>query len=178
MIDEKLSYPIGRYGEGQVLDGSARESGLSDIEILPRSLRAVFANLSDEHLETPYREGGWTARQVIHHIADSHINSFVRFSLALTEETPEIRPYAEDKWAELPDHAMDPEVSLGLIEGIHARWVGLLRSISIDQFERKLVHPESGIWNLNGFIALYAWHGKHHLAHLEIISRSKTPNEF
>ena len=134
---------------------------------MPRAVAAAVSGLSDAQLDTEYRPGGWTVRQTVHHIADSHSNSLTRFKLALTEDTPPtIRPYYEDRWAELADSKLPIDVSLKMIEGIHIRWSALLNSMSDDQFEREFVHPETGNWPLEGALALYAWHSQHHTAHI------------
>ena len=122
--------------------------------------------MNDAQLDTHYRPGGWTVRQTVHHVADSHLNAYVRFKLALTEDTPTIRPYDEAEWAELPDSTMPLENSFKIIEGVHSRWVNLLNSMSDDDYQKKLVHPESGEWTLEKFLGLYAWHSKHHTAHI------------
>lgn len=133
----------------------------------PARLRAAVSGLSEPQLDTPYRPGGWTVRQVVHHLPDSHINSYVRFKLALTEDTPTIKPYDEALWAKLPDAVATPiETSLRLMEGLHGRWVGLLESMSDTDFSRAFRHPEIGMVRLDQNLALYAWHGKHHVAHI------------
>lgn len=129
-------------------------------------VRAAVDGLTDQQLDTPYREGGWTLRQTVHHIADSHINSLCRFKLALTEDRPSIRPYHEDKWAELADSRMPVDVSLAIIDGVHARWAELLRSMTDADFKREFVHPETGNWPLDKVAALYAWHSLHHAGHI------------
>ena len=122
---------------------------------------------SKEQLDTPYRPGGWTVRQVVHHLPDSHMNAYVRFRLALTENEPTIKPYEQQLWAELPDaKTADIEMSLKLFEGLHQRWVLLLRSMKPEDFHRKYIHPESGVNVLDNVLQLYAWHGKHHVAHI------------
>jgi uncharacterized damage-inducible protein DinB len=156
-------FPIGKFNPASYPE---RSENINIIAELPAALSAALLGLSDEHLDTPYREGGWTLRQTVHHIADSHINSLCRFKLALTEESPTIRPYAEEKWAELSDSRMPVDVSLRIIEGVHARWADLLRSMTDEQFAREFVHPETGPWKLEGVLGLYAWHSLHHLAHI------------
>ncbi len=162
-----LQYPIGRFewrGESSEDD---RRRYLDEIEQAPAHLRAAVAGLSDEQLDTPYRPGGWTVRQVVHHLPDSHLNSYVRFRLALTEEEPTIKPYQENHWAELIDSRTAPiEISLALLESLHRRWMLLLRSLSPADFARQFRHPELGTVSLDRTLALYAWHGRHHIAHV------------
>jgi hypothetical protein len=135
--------------------------------MLPARLREVVTGLSDDQLDTPYRPGGWTVRQLVHHLADSHINSYVRFRLALTEDEPTIKPYNEGLWAELEDaRGLPVDVSLKLLEVLHTRLVALLRSLTPCDWERQFRHPESGIVSLDRNVALYAWHGNHHVAHI------------
>ena len=167
-----LQYPIGKFswdrsGEGLLATEAERRAWLSEIEQAPARLRAAVAGLSEVQLDTPYRPGGWTVRQVVHHLADSHLNSYVRFRLALTEDEPPIKTYQEKLWAELPDARSAPvEVSLKLLETMHARWVMLLKSLAPQDFARALKHPELGRVTLEKYLALYAWHGKHHVAHI------------
>lgn len=156
-------FPIGKFNPASYPD---RIENINIIAELPSALSAAVLGLSDEQLDTPYRDGGWTLRQTVHHIADSHINSLCRFKLALTEDSPTIRPYAEEKWAELSDSRMPIDYSMRIIEGVHARWADLLRSMTDEQFSREFVHPETGPWKLEGVLGLYAWHSLHHLAHI------------
>ena len=136
-------------------------------------MRAALAGLSDSQLDTPYRPGGWTVRQVAHHVPDSHMNSYVRFRLALTEDEPVIKPYEESRWAELPDaRGMPVEPSLVLLESLHARWVPLLRSLSAAEWKRSFRHPELGPVRLENNAALYAWHGRHHVAHITALRQT------
>jgi uncharacterized damage-inducible protein DinB len=160
-------YPVGRYERRDVLTPEERNTLIEQIAATPKNLRDAVAGLTPQQLETPYREGGWTLRQVVHHLPDSHMNSYVRFKLALTEETPTIRPYDEARWAELADSRDTPlETSMTLLESLHDRWVRLLRSMSNDDFRRTLNHPENGLMTLDAMVALYAWHGRHHVAHI------------
>jgi uncharacterized damage-inducible protein DinB len=130
-------------------------------------MRAAVARLTDEQLDTPYRDGGWTVRQVVHHVPESHLNSYVRFKLALTEHEPTIKPYFEDRWAELEDARTAPiELSLNLLDAVHGRWVWFLRSLKPTDFERAFQHPDLGKVTLDKNVALYAWHGRHHVAHI------------
>jgi uncharacterized damage-inducible protein DinB len=160
-------YPIGRYERRDVLTPDERAAMIEQIAAVPRKMRDAVAGLTPQQLETPYRDGGWTLRQVVHHVPDSHMNSYVRFKLALTEQTPTIRPYDEARWAELADSVdTPPETSMALLESLHDRWVRLLRSMSADDFQRTLNHPENGLMTLDAMLALYAWHGRHHVAHI------------
>jgi uncharacterized damage-inducible protein DinB len=130
--------------------------------------------LSEDQLNTPYREGGWTVRQLIHHVPDSHLNSYVRFKLALTEDEPTIKPYQEDRWAELADSRVTPiETSLSLLDSLHQRWILLLRSFTAADWKKTFRHPEVGVLTLDKTVALYAWHGKHHVAHITALRTSK-----
>ncbi len=163
----ELSYPIGKFKwEGDATD-EQRQQLIDEIAGTPARVRAAVEGLSAEQLETPYRPGGWTVRQVVHHIADSHLNSYVRFRLALTEDEPTIKPYHEDRWAELDDARTAPlEVSLALLESLHERWVQLLKSLKAEDFARTFKHPEMGVVSLDKNVGLYAWHGRHHVAHI------------
>ena len=160
-------YPIGKFDQNINVTKEMRGEFINTIEALPSQLRKEVENLSEQQLDTPYREGGWTIRQVVHHIPDSHINSYVRFKLALTEDNPEIKTYEEHLWAELQDTFNTPiEVSLNLLESLHKRWAILLNSLSVEQFEKTFQHPDWGNITLSKTLALYAWHCKHHLAHI------------
>jgi len=164
---EDLSYPIGQFKPEEVLSDSKRLSMIEDIKGAPAALREAVKGLSQVQLETPYRFGGWTARQVVHHLPDSHMNAYMRFRLALTENEPTIKPYEQQLWAELPDaRTADIEMSLMLLEGLHARWVSLLKSMTLDDFKKTFNHPESGVQSLERTLQMYAWHGKHHVAHI------------
>jgi uncharacterized damage-inducible protein DinB len=144
-----------------------RSANMQTLRLLPVRLRAAVSGLSDAQLDTPYREGGWTARQVVHHVADSHANCYIRFKLALTEDWPTVKPYDEAAWANLADSRWLPvEVSLAMIEALHGRWVGLLESLSDEDFQKGFEHPELGRQNLAKVLALYDWHSRHHTAHI------------
>jgi len=166
-------YPVGKFrrAEANTTDHAA---AIAVIAALPANLRSAVAGLSDAQLDTPYREGGWTVRQLVHHLVDSHMNSYVRMRLALTEDWPTIKPYDEKLWAELPDARSAPvDMSLEIIDGLHARWVALLRTLSEDEWQRGYVHPENGRQTLAEAAALYAWHCRHHTAHItELRKRS------
>lgn len=162
-----LRYPIGKFTPPATSTADDRGRRIDEIAGLPGALRAAVGGLSPEQLDTPYRPGGWTVRQVVHHVPDSHINAYVRFRLALTEREPTIRPYEEARWAELEDaRTLPPDVSLALLDALHDRWVTLLRALPDDAWPRTLNHPESGMHDLDWLLALYAWHGRHHVAHV------------
>ena len=162
-----LSYPIGRFDLRQPVPPEARPQLIAQIEAAPAHIREAVRGLNDQQLDTPYRPGGWTVRQVVHHVPDSHMNSYMRFRLALTEQEPSVKGYDEAKWALLPDARTGPvEISLGLLESLHIRWVALLKSLSDADFERKFHHSENGPVRLDTNLALYAWHGRHHAAHI------------
>ena len=166
-----LRYPVGRFRMEQDPTDDERLALIDEIAETPQRLRAAIRAMSDEQLDTPYRPGGWTVRQVVHHLPDSHLNSYIRFKLALTEEEPIIRPYDEDSWAKLEDSRITPpEVSLALLDALHERWVTLLRSLAPEDFRRTFRHPELGPVSLNKNVALYAWHGRHHVAHITSLS--------
>ena len=151
-----------------------RQAAIADIAATPANMRAAIAGLNDAQLDTPYRAGGWTVRQVVHHVADSHMNAYIRLRLALTENEPTIKPYGEAEWAKLDDaqHAA-PEVSLQLIEPLHERWVHLLKTVTPEQFARPVRHPEAGLKNVDWLLFLYAWHGRHHTAHITELRKQK-----
>jgi hypothetical protein len=162
-----LRYPIGPFVKPDIFDAESRRTAIDRIARTPRRLRSAVDGLTDRQLDTQYRPGGWTVRQVVHHLPDSHMNSYVRFKRALTEDQPVICTYHEDRWAELPDEKTAPiEASLDLLEALHLRWVVLLRSLTPEHLARTLDHPEIGILSLDAMLALYAWHGDHHIAHI------------
>jgi len=163
---EVLKYPVGRFQYDKEPTANKRSMWLTTIEALPASMREAVAGLSDEQLDTPYRQDGWTVRQVVHHVADSHMNAYVRLKLALTETEPAIKPYEEALWAELPDSRLSVEVSLELLDALHARWTVLLRSMRDDAFARTWKHPEHGVRDLDFLLQLYAWHSRHHVGHV------------
>jgi uncharacterized damage-inducible protein DinB len=167
MSDDALRFPVGRFRFQAGVSPAERRGWIEEVAALPARLREAVAGLSAEQWDTPYRPGGWTVRQVVHHLADSHINAYCRLKLALTEDRPTIKPYDEAAWAELPDRDVDPEVSLRLIEALHHRWARVLGAMRGEDFARTLVHPEHGrAPALDEMLALYAWHGRHHLAHI------------
>jgi hypothetical protein len=162
-----LQYPIGKFSFQAPLTEDDKQKCLDDISHAPANLRAAVSGLSEDQLDTPYRPAGWSVRQVVHHVPDSHMNAYVRFKLALTEEEPTIKPYAEDRWAVLADTRTTPiEVSLMLLESLHTRWMRLLGSLAAADWKRTFRHPDLGVMNLEKTLALYAWHGRHHVAHI------------
>ena len=168
--DEQLSYPIGRFQLPTAPHTATERAALiQQIADLPAELTAAARSVGGEALQLPYRPGGWTGRQVIHHVADSHMNCYFRYRLALTEDNPTVRPYDEKAWAELPDVAATPiTVSLMLLEALHSRWVTLLHHLSAEQWQRTFYHPGNDAeYTLDQTLAMYTWHGQHHLAHLK-----------
>lgn len=167
-------YPIGKFQKPVVITPELRKGYIEIIENLPQTLRDAVEGLTEEQLDAPYREGGWTVRQVVHHLADSHLNSYTRYRLALTEESPVIRTYDEGKWAELEDAKHSPvDSSLAILDGLHHRWTLLLRSFSLSDWEAVFVHPEIGEMTLDITTALYAWHCEHHVAHITSLRERK-----
>ena len=166
---DDLRYPIGRFDRpAKPLDPATRAGHIARIAALPGEMRSAIAGLDDARLDTPYRPGGWTVRQLVHHVPDSHMNAYVRFKLALTEDVPTIKPYDEARWAELSDtRDTRPDASLALLDALHERWTALLRAMRDADFARELRHPEhQGLTSLDQMLALYAWHGAHHVAHV------------
>ena len=162
-----LRFPVGKFNWDIEVGESDYPRLIGEIAETPGALRSAVAGMSRDQLETPYRPGGWTVKQVVHHLPDSHMNAYTRFKLALTEHEPTIKPYEEAKWAELSDSQRVPaEVSLDLLESLHLRWVPLLRGMDGADFQRRLRHPEHGLLTLSKMLALYAWHGRHHVAHI------------
>lgn len=162
-----LRYPIGKFHYGGKSSDEQRRRFIEEIEQTPGSMRAAVQGLSEEQLDTPYRPEGWTVRQLVHHVPDSHLNAYTRFKLALTEAEPTIKPFDEKLWATLQDSRQTPiETSLRLLESLHQRWTILLRSLRPEDFARSFNHPELGLVSLDKNLALYAWHGAHHVAHI------------
>jgi len=162
-----LRFPIGKFQVPATVSDETRRGWIQDIAQAPALLRAAVHGLSEEQLDTPYRPGGWTIRQVIHHLPDSHMNAYVRFKLSLTENEPAVKTYLEEKWAELSDARTAPiEISLSLLEALHRRWQMLLESMSERDFERVFKHPDLGPVKLERSLGIYAWHGRHHVAHI------------
>jgi uncharacterized damage-inducible protein DinB len=164
---EELMYPIGKYQVVEAADKASVNKWIKEIETLPKRLKAAVKGFNARQLNTPYRPEGWTVRQVIHHIADSHMNAYIRFKLTLTEDKPVVKPYDEKLWSELPDiNLADVKVSIDLIKALHIKWSTLLKELDENDLNREFIHPESGTKNLRETIGHYAWHGNHHLAHI------------
>lgn len=160
-------YPIGPFTHEKTLTAGQREEMIAHIAAAPARMREAVRGLIGSQLDTPYREGGWSVRQVVHHVPDSHLNAYVRLKLALTEDEPTIKPYDEAKWAELADVRETPiETSLLLLESLHARWVTLLRALGAADFDRTFRHPDHGLVSLDWLVVMYAWHGRHHVAQI------------
>jgi len=166
-VVDDLRFPVGRYTPPATVPAGQRAEWIEVIAALPQRMRAAASGLDDAKLDTPYRPGGWTVRQVIHHVPDSHMNAFIRHKLALTEEVPRIKTYEEAEWARLADASLTPvETSLALLGALHERWVILLRSLTDEQWSRAFRHPELGELRLDQNLGLYAWHSRHHVAHI------------
>ena len=175
---EKLRYPIGKFLDPLEYAPGDIKKWIGEIEVLPELCRKEVEHFSNQMFDESYKPDGWTARQVIHHIADSHMNAFIRFKLTLTEDLPTIKPYAEALWAELSDSKAPVEGSLVLLEALHLRFVNLLRNINEEEFNRSYFHPANNRkYSLKNALALYAWHGKHHLEHLRIVNRKFAINQ-
>ena len=169
---EDIRYPLGRFDPRQPLPPGGREALIDSLAVAPSRLRLSLSNLTGAQLDTPYRDGGWTLRQLAHHVPESHMNAYIRMKWGLTEEAPAIKTYHEDRWAELPDARTAPvEVSLNLLDAIHARWVILLRSMSDQDYARTIQHPQWGAVDLTMLLRLYEWHGRHHVAHVDQLRR-------
>jgi uncharacterized damage-inducible protein DinB len=169
-----VRFPVGDYQAPKDVTPALRLAAIAEVASLPAKLRAAIAGLDEAQLDTPYREGGWTLRQVVHHVADSHMNAYIRWRFALTETEPTIKPYEEARWAGLEDaQNAPPEVSLKLLEPLHERWVRLLRSLKTEDFARTFRHPEHGVRTLDWMLFLYDWHGRHHTAHITELRRQK-----
>lgn len=165
-MSEDIRYPIGKWGRESQLDAAARAACIQAIADVPAALSAALSGLTDAQLDTPYRDGGWSPRQITHHLADSHMNAFTRFKLGLTEDTPTIKPYDENIWAETADNQAPAAMSLDILTGLHHRWALLLRSLEEPAFTRMIQHPERGPMSLTALLGLYAWHGRHHVAQI------------
>jgi hypothetical protein len=163
---EDLRFPVGRFSPQPGSTRETRAAHIQTLRMLPESLREAVSGLSDSQLDTPYRDGGWTVRQVVHHLPDSHANCYIRFKLALTEDSPTIKPYDEAAWAKLADSSLPVGVSLSLLAALHGRWVALLESMSEVDFHKGFVHPEQGRQTLSNVLAIYDWHSRHHTAHI------------
>ncbi|MGD0292439.1 MAG: YfiT family bacillithiol transferase [Terracidiphilus sp.] len=163
---EDFRYPIGRFALSASSPPDVRAEQIKNLRLMPRRLRAAVAGLNDTQLDTPYREGGWTVRQVVHHLADSHLQAYIRCKTALTEDWPTVKVYDEAAWAKLPDSRLPVEGSLALIEALHRRWVALLEALTGDDFRKGFIHPERGRVDLGKALAMYDWHSRHHVAHI------------
>lgn len=169
--DDQLRYPIGKFTAKDFYSPEEVKSGIQRIELLPAKVEALVKNLSPKQLDTPYRDGGWTARQVVHHIADSHMNAYIRFKWTMTEPTPLIKAYDEKLWAETPEVKLDPVISIQLLKSLHVKLVAMLDLIKPEDLKKQFLHPETNKHvPLDRMIALYAWHGEHHLGHLTIVA--------
>jgi len=169
--DDHLRFPIGKFSPKESYSTDELNACIDRIETLPARVEALASKLSSKQLDTCYRDGGWSARQVIHHISDSHMNAYIRFKWTLTEPTPTIKAYNEKDWAETPEVKLDPVISVGLLKALHVKLVALLRNIPASDLNKQFLHPETGKHvSLERMIALYAWHGDHHLGHLQIIA--------
>ena len=168
-MSDHLQFPIGKFAEDRVVTADKRAAWIAQIAATPAALRAAVSGLSDHQLDTPYRPGGWTVRQVLHHVPDSHMNAYIRMKFAVTEDAPAIKPYEESRWAELPEAKSGPiDMSLALLDGLHRRWIAFLRALAVAEFDKVYVHPELGRVTLDEGIALYAWHSRHHTEHVRI----------
>lgn len=168
---ESLRYPIGRFTAPAVVSVAQRDAWIEQLATLPAALRAVVAPLSEPQLDTPYRPGGWTVRQVVHHLPDSHLNGIVRHKRAVTEDEPEASAYFEDRWVKLADHEAEPGPSLDLLEALHWRWVRFLRGLGEPAWQRRYLHSDDGPTALDVSLGAYAWHGRHHLAHVTQLAK-------
>jgi hypothetical protein len=167
---DALRFPVGKFAAVKDTDAAMRAKWIDDIAATPENIAALVGNMTPAQMKTPYREGGWTAAQVVHHMADSHVNAYIRTRFALAEDHFTVKPYDENRWAQFPD-AMEADVSpsLNILEGLHARWAALLRTLTPADFSRQLHHPERGPMTIDSLVQLYAWHGKHHAGHLRIV---------
>lgn len=169
--DDQQRYPIGKFAPKDSYSVEEVQHAIAQIERLPSEVEKIARSLTIKQLDTPYREGGWTARQVIHHVADSHLNAYVRTKWILTEPTPMIKAYNEKAWAETPEARLDPGISVDLLKALHAKWVSLLKRIEPGDYTKELIHPETKRHlRLDRLIAMYSWHGEHHLAHLKVVA--------
>ncbi|MCC6725742.1 MAG: putative metal-dependent hydrolase [Saprospiraceae bacterium] len=170
---EHLKYPIGKFAMPESVTPEMRAAWIEKIAALPQQLEAALAGISEAQLDTPYRPDGWTIRQVVHHLADSHINAYCRLHLSLTEDAPTIKPYSEGLWAQLADSQLPVESSLQILRGVHHRWVHLLRSMKEEDFARTYIHPAYGkVYSMDTMTGLYAWHGEHHIGHVKLVFKN------
>jgi len=169
--DDLLRYPIGKFTARDSYSTDELQHCIERIENLPREIEKVINSMTVKQLDTPYREGGWTARQVVHHMADSHMNAYIRIKWSLTESTPTIKAYDEKAWAETPETKLDPVISIDLLKALHVKWSALLRRLSPADFQKEFMHPETKKYmRLDRITAMYAWHGEHHFGHLKIVA--------
>ncbi|HVS31425.1 MAG TPA: putative metal-dependent hydrolase [Thermoanaerobaculia bacterium] len=169
-----LRYPVGRFEPRHTLTSEQRRSLIGEIAAAPQRMREAVRGLGDSELDTPYRDGGWKVRQVVHHLPDSHMNAYVRLKFTLTEQEPVIKPYDQETWAMLPDSQLTPiATSLTLLDSLHERWTTLMTSMAPADFQRKFTHPEHGLMTLDWLVAMYAWHGRHHVGHIASLRERK-----
>jgi uncharacterized protein (UPF0335 family) len=169
--DELLRYPIGKFIARDSYTAEELQNCIEQIERLPREIEKTINSLTIKQLDTPYREGGWTARQVVHHMADSHLNAYIRLKWTITESTPVIKAYQEKAWAETPETKLDPVISIELLKALHAKWTALLRRLDPADFKKEFIHPDTNKhMRLDRITAMYAWHGEHHFGHLKIVA--------
>jgi hypothetical protein len=173
MSEQDPRFPVGKFKPVQGADPALRRQCIADLSALPSRMRAAVSGLSNDQLETPYRDGGWTVRQVVHHVADSHMNGLIRVKLALTEDTPTIKPYKEALWAELPDAKLPIDISLGIIDGVHARLDAITSGLKDADFARPFMHPDNGVMTIDTWVQLYGWHSRHHVAHITELRKRK-----
>ncbi|OFW14705.1 MAG: metal-dependent hydrolase [Acidobacteria bacterium RIFCSPLOWO2_12_FULL_67_14] len=170
-MNDDLRFPVGRFDVAAPATPDMRPAAMAAIAELPARMRAAVSDLTDPQLDTPYRPGGWTVRQLVHHVADSHANGYIRLKLALTEDEPTIKPYRQDAWASLPDSRLRVSISLGMLDAVHARWSSLWQALEPAQFARRFRHPELGLLTLDTHLQLYAWHSRHHVAHITALRK-------
>jgi uncharacterized damage-inducible protein DinB len=166
MTTPDLRYPVGEFTLPAAITPEMRAAAIADISALPARMRDAVQGLSAQQLDTPYRPGGWTVRQVVHHVPDSHLNAYIRLKLALTEDNPTIKPYDQDEFAKLADQRLPIEISLALLDALHARWVAVWKAMTPEQFARPFSHPEIGPITVDYLLQLYSWHSRHHVAHI------------
>ena len=166
-----LRFPVGKFDLKAPVAPGARVAAIEAIAELPVRVRRAVDGLNDSQLDTPYRPDGWTVRQVVHHVADSHMNGYIRLKLAITEEQPTIKPYEQDRWAALPDSRLPLQISLGVLDGVHARWTTLWKTLDESAFARTFMHPELGVLTVETHLQLYGWHSRHHVAHITELRR-------
>ena len=172
-MDDLLRFPVGKCPKLKTIDSDQLKQWTKAIEEFPSRVKTAVEGLSDKELDNPYRKDGWTVRQLVHHLADSHMNAYVRFKLALTEKRPVIKPYVQDLWAKQPDYEGPIDPSLGILEGVHHRWAKLLHSMKPEDFEQTYVHPEyNDEYDLKESLCQYEWHCRHHLAHIELAKKN------